>query len=127
MKVEFRKVPNTAKEFEIISNSVKFLGTFSKISNRLVKIDSEIIGNYEVECCKCGNEISKKIDEKINFTVSDGIFSSEDEKENEIIIEIDNHIIDFEEILNSELESFKSDYYVCDNCDTNEQFVDIEI
>jgi len=127
MQIEFRKVPNIEKEFEISLNSVKFLGTFSRISNKLVKITSQIKGNLDVECCKCGNSISKDLDESLVFTVCDGILSTQEEKEDEIIIEIDDHIIDFEEILQSELESIKSDYYICDNCTTNDNFVDIEI
>ena len=127
MKVEFRKVPNIEKEFKISLNSVNFLGTFSRISNKLVRIDAQIQGNYPVECYKCGNEFTVNIDENHIFTVSDGIFSSEDERENEIIIEIDNHIIDFEEILTSELESLNSEYHICDSCSTNDTFVDIEI
>jgi hypothetical protein len=127
MKIEFRKVPNIEKEFEISLNSVKFLGSFSRISNKLVRITSQIEGNLDVECCKCGNSIGKVIDENLIFTVSDGILSTKDEREDEIIIEIDDHIIDFEAILNSELESIKSDYYICDNCSTNDNFVDIEI
>jgi uncharacterized metal-binding protein YceD (DUF177 family) len=127
MKVEFRKVPNIEKEFKISLNSVNFLGTFSRISNKLVRIDAQIKGNYPVECYKCGNEFTVDIDENHIFTVSDGIFSSEDERENEIIIEIDNHIIDFEEILTSELESLNSEYHICDSCSTNDTFVDIEI
>ncbi|MCK5294243.1 MAG: hypothetical protein KAJ49_06280 [Arcobacteraceae bacterium] len=127
MKVEFRKVPNIAKEFKISLNSVNFLGTFSRISNKLVRIDAQIEGNYPVECCKCGKEFAVNIDEKHIFTVSDGIFSSHDERENEIIIEIDDHIINFEDILNSELESLNSEYHICNDCATSDNFVDIEI
>ena len=127
MKIEFRKVPNIEKFFEISFNSVNFLGTFSRISNKLVTIDSKIIGNYEVLCFKCGNKIDILLNEKQIFKVSDGIFSSDDENENEIIIECDNHIVDFEAILNSELESLNSDYHVCNNCNINKNFLDIEI
>jgi len=127
MKIEFRKIPNIPKEFEISSNSVKFLGIFSKITNKLVKIEANIIGDYDVECCKCGNKIIKKLNEKNIFIISDGIFSSENNDiDEEIIVEVDNHIVDFDEILQSELESIKSDYYICDNCTTNKRFVDIE-
>jgi len=127
MKIEFSKLPRNKNDFEISSDSVKFLGNFCRISGTIARIDSKIIGNYEVECCKCGNCITKSIDEHIIYTLSDAPLSSKDERENEIIIEINNHIVDFDEILNSELESIKSDYYICDNCSTNESFVDIEI
>ena len=42
MKIEFRKIPLQDSEFEISSNSVKFLGTFSKISSKLAKINSKL-------------------------------------------------------------------------------------
>ena len=41
MKIEFRKIPLNSSEFKIDLNSVKFLGTFSKISSKLAKIDGE--------------------------------------------------------------------------------------
>ena len=127
MKVEFRKVPHVPKEFKICVNSVDFLGTFSKISNKLARIDANIRGNFDVECYKCGKGLMINIDEKHVFTISDGVFDSENERENEIIIEVDNHILNFEDILNSELESLSSEYHTCKDCDTNDKFVDIEI
>lgn len=127
MKIEFSKLPRNENEFEINSGSVRFLGTFSRISGTIARIHSKFIGKYEVECCKCASLISKDINQEIVYTLSDGAISLKDERENEIIIEVTNHIVDFEDILNSELESIKSDYYICDNCDANEEFVDIEI
>jgi len=127
MKIEFSKLPRNKNDFEISSDSVKFLGNFCRISGTIAKIDSKIIGNYDVECCKCGNTINKSIDENIIYTLVDGSLSSKDEREDEVIIEVNNHTVDFDEILNSELESVKSDYYFCDNCNTNDEFVDIEI
>jgi hypothetical protein len=127
MKIDFSKLPRTENKFEIKSNSVSFLGTFCKITGTIARVNSNIVGKYDVECCKCAKNISKDIDEKIVYTLSDGSISLKDERENEIIIEIDNHIVDFESILNSELESIKSDYHICDDCTTNEEFVDIEI
>jgi len=127
MKIEFSKLPRNENEFEINSNSVKFLGTFSRISGTIARINSKIIGNCDVECCKCASIINKEINQEIVYTLSDGAISLKDERENEIIIEVNNHIVDFDDILNSELESIKSDYYVCNDCDINEEFVDIEI
>jgi len=128
MKIEFRKVPTTKKEFSYESNSVKFCGTLGKISSKLIDINSEFNGNVEVSCCKCGNNFNIPFQEKINFLASDGIYSSDDERDlNKIIIEIDNGFIDFEEILQSEIESFTSDYYICNNCENkDEKIIEIE-
>ncbi len=127
MKIEFRKIPLEDSEFEINSDSVKFLGTFSKMSSKLAKIDGHLSGSCEVDCCKCGTSFAKTLDEKVNFVVSDGIYSSENQQDEEfVIIEIEDHILDFDELLYSEIESLKSEYYVCNTCKKNDKFVEIE-
>ena len=126
MKIEFRKIPLQETEFEISSNSVKFLGTFSKISSKLAKIDSKLSGNYDVDCCKCGKTFEISVDFELQFLLSDGIYSSDKDEEEFVIIEVEDHILDFDEILHSELESLKSEYHVCDNCKNNDELVEIE-
>ena len=127
MKIEFRKVPQVPKEFSCEFASVKFLGTFCKISSRLVDIKSKIEGNVEVNCCKCGCSFTVPFNEEINFLLSDGIYSSNDERDlDKIIIEITNNVIDFEEILQGEIESFVSDYHICDKCSKIEDSIEIE-
>jgi len=126
MKIEFRKIPLQETEFEISSNSVKFLGTFSKISSKLAKINSKLSGNCDVDCCKCGITFDVPVDSEIEFLLSDGIYSSESNDEELVIIEVEDHFLDFNEVLHSELESLRSEYHVCDNCKTNDNLVEIE-
>ena len=127
MKIEFRKIPLELSEFEINSDSVKFLGTFSKMSSKLAKIDGTLSGSCEVDCCKCGVSFTNDLDEKTEFIASDGIFNSENQDNEEfVIIEIDDHILDFNEILQSEIESLKSEYYICDTCKNNDELVELE-
>lgn len=126
MKIEFRKIPLEESEFEISSNSVKFLGTFSKISSKLAKINSELIGNCEVDCCKCGKTFSIPVQNEVKFLVSDGIYSSDKNDEEFVIIEVDEHMLNFDDILHSEIESLKSEYHVCDTCKNNDELVEIE-
>lgn len=126
MKIEFRKIPLQETEFELSSNSVKFLGTFSKISSKLAKINSNLSGNYDVDCCKCGITFDVPVDSDIEFLLSDGIYSSESNDEELVIIEVEDHFLDINEVLHSELESLRSEYHVCDNCKTNDNFVEIE-
>jgi uncharacterized metal-binding protein YceD (DUF177 family) len=125
MKIEFRKVPLQESEFEIVSDSVKFSGTLSKISQKLAKVSAQIVGTFTVECCKCGKQIELELNEDVDLLVSDGIYSSTDDEEN-IVIEVENHIIDFDDILNSELESLRSEYHICEECENNEKLIEIE-
>jgi len=126
VKIEFRKIPLQECEFEIDLNSVKFLGTFSKISSKLAKINSKIFGTTDVDCCKCGITFNVPLDLEVKFLLSDGIYSSQNDDEEYVIIEVEEHLLDFNEILHSELESLKSEYHVCDACKNNNELVEIE-
>jgi uncharacterized metal-binding protein YceD (DUF177 family) len=127
MKIEFRKVPLHETEFSVSLDSVKFTGTFSKISSQLAKVEGRITGETTVDCCKCGTEFTVILDEKGRFLISDGIYSSDkDEQEDVIVVEVEDHIIDFDELLHSEIESYKSEYYICDSCKQSDDFVEIE-
>jgi uncharacterized metal-binding protein YceD (DUF177 family) len=127
MKIEFRKVPLQPKEFEFEDNSVKILGTFCKISQRLVECDAKIKGVIKTSCYKCGSDFDYNCDEDVNFLVSNGITNIENEDKNldQIIVEIEDGFIDFKEILDSEIESIKSEYYTCHNCN-EDSIVNIE-
>ncbi len=127
MKIEFRKVPLQPKEFTLEVDSVKFLGTFCKISSKLVDIKSKFSGDIEVNCCKCGTNFTIAVDEEVNFLLNDGVYSSDDERDlDKIIVEVDNGFIDFDEIIKSELESLKSDYHICDDCKKDKNLLEIE-
>ena len=117
MKIEFRKVPPTAKEFSTSFASVKLEGTFCKISSLLIKVDAHLTGNTDVNCCRCGDEEIIAIDEKIDFLLSDGIYN--DNESEDLVIEVENHTIDFDEIIESELASLGSDYHICQTCSSD--------
>lgn len=120
MKVEFRKVPFEPKEFSFSLDSVIFEGQFGRISPTLAKFDANISGKFLTSCYKCGKDTDVYIDERADFIVSDGIYS--DDKHEETVIEVDNNIIDFEQIVASELTSIGNDYHMCENCDSDDLF-----
>ena len=114
MKIEFRKVPQTTKELVVECNSVKIEGTFCKISQSLVKVDAVLLGNTDIDCCRCGITEIVEVDEELHLLLSDGIYNK-DESEY-LVIEVENSLIDFDEIIESELNSIKSDYHICKDC-----------
>ncbi|NVJ53874.1 MAG: hypothetical protein HWD90_09255 [Campylobacteraceae bacterium] len=120
MKIEFRKVPQSPKNFSAEFNSVKIEGTFCKISPSLVKIDSTLKGFTTVQCARCGEDDTVTLEEEFNFLISDGIFKNESSESDDLVIEIDDHMINFNEIIESELSSIYSDYHICNNCIDNE-------
>ena len=114
MKIEFRKAPQTSKELEIDYNSVKIEGTFCKISQSLVKVDAVLKGSTDIDCCRCGITEVIEVDEELHLLLSDGVYNK-DESEY-LVIEVENNLIDFDEIIESELNSIKSDYHICKDC-----------
>ena len=114
MKIEFRKAPQTTKELEFIHNSVKIEGTFCKISQSLVKVDAVLLGNTDIDCCRCGITEIIEVNEELHLLLSDGVYNK-DESEY-LVIEVENNLIDFDEIIESELNSIKSDYHICKDC-----------
>jgi hypothetical protein len=114
MKIEFRKAPQTPKELEIEYNSVKIEGTFCKISQSLVKVDAVLLGNTDIDCCRCGITEIIEVNEELHLLLSDGVYNK-DESEY-LVIEVENNLIDFDEIIESELNSIKSDYHICKDC-----------
>jgi hypothetical protein len=114
MKIEFKKVPQLPKEVSYVHASVKIEGTFCKISQSLVKIDAVLQGNTDIDCCRCGISNTILVDEKLNFLLSDGVYSNTESED--LVIEMENGLVDFDEIIQSELDSIKSDYYICDKC-----------
>ena len=114
MKIEFRKVPQINKELEFNYNSVKIEGTFCRISQSLVKIDAVLKGSTDIDCCRCGITEQIEVDEELQLLLSDGLY-----KEFRRVLfrsEVENSLIDFDEIIQSELNSIKSDYHLCDEC-----------
>ena len=114
MKIEFRKAPQTTKELVVEYNSVKIEGTFCKISQSLVKVDAELKGSTDVDCCRCGATEMIEVDEKLNLLWSDGVYKKDES--DYLVIEIEDSLINFEDIIESELNSIRSDYHICDDC-----------
>jgi len=114
MKIEFKKLPFTEKEFVNEFNSVKLEGTFCKISSTLAKVQVTLAGNTAVECCRCGKDYAILVDEDLEFLLSDGVYKNIDS--DELVFEVENNTVDFDQIIESELSSIKSDYHICNDC-----------
>ena len=127
MKIEFKKVSHQVKDFNLSFDNGQFFGSFLKTSSNFVELKSNIKSKEDVICCKCGTTFKSIFNEKLDFLLCDGIHSSNiDEKLDKIIIEIDNDFIDFREIYQSEIDSFKSDYHICSKCDNHKEPIELK-
>jgi len=115
MKIGFAKVGNKAIPFEITKGNLKFSGTLSKFSRYLIELEAKITGDLDVPCDICAEEFRNSVNESVKFHLSDGLSKVENDSL-EDIVEIENSTIDLDELLVSELELYKSNYFSCDNC-----------
>ena len=115
MKVTLRKITKTPLDFDIKSNKIIFKGYLQYHSGKLILLKADLTGSVDAECSKCGEEFELSLDEKIEFFISDGLYNDENNFDMDVV-ESFNASADLDELLNSELELIKSDYYSCKNC-----------
>lgn len=125
MIIEFRKVPATDTTFEIIKGDLKVSGTFFKINQKLVDIKMTMMGQVLVTCNRCAKEFSTSVEEEVELKVSDGVYTNTDEESNDLIYETFDSKINFDEIIDSEIEAIKLDYHFCSDCSDDDYEVEL--
>lgn len=123
MKVDFKKIKNQSYKFSIEKENIIFSGEFRK-NRDFVDIKGKIQKDLSIICDRCGKEFMLKLDEDILLKASDGAFRGNIEDCD--VVEFYDGFIDFDEILESEIESIKLDYHLCEQCKKDEDF-EIEI
>ncbi len=116
MKIEFRKIPYTKSEFNIIEDKICCSGSFYKESNKIIFCDISISGEVKSDCDRCGEEFDLKVSENATIKICDGISESEDLD----MVECQDHIVDFDEIARGEISSVLSGYHYCARCKNEE-------
>ena len=114
MKIEFKKVGFNQKEIKIDDKNLKLEGRIVRDNKDLVDLDATLLGDVVVECRRCGKEFVIPVDEKLHLKLSDGVYrGSLDEAD---VVEFYDGSIDFDELMESERESMRLDYHLCDEC-----------
>ncbi len=122
MKISFAKIANNQIPFELNSDGLNFNGGLKRISQNLVSCKGKIVGEIAHNCDRCGEDINLKLDEDVNLILSDGIYKDneenlDDNEENlDDAVEFFDGFINLDEVLTSEIEAFKSDYFYCEKC-----------
>jgi hypothetical protein len=115
MKVALRKIGKTPIDFEVKSDEITFKGYLQYDSGKLILLKADLYGFITTECNQCGEEFKLRVDEKIEFFISDGVYEDVNNIELDVV-ESFNSIADLDELLNSEIELIKSDYHSCKKC-----------
>ena len=115
MKVTLRKVGKTPSDFEIKSGKITFKGFLQYDADKLILLKAKLSGSLDLDCSSCGNEFNKKIDEDVEFFISDGLYEDDSGTLLDVVESFDS-TIDMDELLHSEVELIKSDYNNCPEC-----------
>lgn len=118
MKIEFDKVLKNQFDFNIQNEDINFSGYLKKINNNLILCKANLLGDFSHNCDSCAVRIVVNVNENLELFLSDGIYKSEEDNFIDVIEFFDGKI-DLNELLNSEIELLKSDYFYCDNCEKN--------
>lgn len=115
LKIGFSKITHTDYAFKLNVVEVEFSGILKRKNAKVVECRGKIKGKIPYNCDRCAKDIVLEIDESIEILISDGIFK-DDSHEIIDVIECFGGEIDMNEILNSEIEAYKSDYFYCEEC-----------
>lgn len=114
--IPFKHLNSTPLDFEVSVGNTLFVGTLVHKKGKIAQLNGTITGTVLIFCDLCAEQVEKTLNEEVSFYLSDGIIS---ENENELdIVEITTPMIDMEELLHSEIELIKSDYFCCSQCES---------
>lgn len=115
MKIAFKKLGSQPLHFEANRDNARFSGDLILKKGNVAQLNGTITGSISIPCDLCAEEIEHPLNEEVTFYLSDGIYEGSDEELD--IVEIDHNTIDLDELLHSEIELIKSDYFCCKNCE----------
>ena len=123
MKILFDKIGHTQKLFDHEIDGIVTSGSLVKSSYHRVLLQGDMRGRVELTCNSCGVAIGQDISIPLRLTISDQIIEDKDDLD---IIEFLNGEIDISFIIESEINSLKSDYHYCTQCDSSDELFEME-
>lgn len=117
MRVSFRKITTQSSPFSVSLGEIVCSGSFVKRNDGLVGVEGSLQGSLLLPCDLCGEEFELSLDEPFEAIASEGFYHPEEDSENsEFVVEFLDGELDFQELVQGELESVKTDYHVCPRC-----------
>lgn len=123
MKILFDKVGASPKPFEATFNKVDLVGTLIKSGHHRVLLDSNINGEVELTCDRCGDAYITSLSNKLKLILSDTMIEDKDDLD---IIEFLDGVIDITYIIESEINVLESTYHYCEKCDGSDEDFEVE-
>ena len=114
MKIAFHKVHNLDIPFEVTTDLATCKGVLSMKQKNLAKLEGVLEADLALSCDLCGEDVNIHYNEPLNIQISDGTYSNSNDDLD--IIESLDGFINLDEIVDSEINMIKSDYYYCNEC-----------
>lgn len=112
MKIDFRKIAAQPKAFSIQVGDLVFKGEVKRVERRLFRIDAILDGKLALICDRTGEEYIQAIKEDLVLYISNGIWDIQSQKIDDLdVIEFFDGFIDFEYILQSEIDLIRMQYH----------------
>ena len=114
MKIAFQKIKSQETPFEIKEDFIHFIGTLKFEKRNVIRMLATLDATFNRQCDRCGEEQSYTHKEDLNFIISDGPF--EDDTSDLDVIEFFDGFFILDDIIESEINLVKSEYFYCDSC-----------
>lgn len=114
MKIEFKKISSAPKSFSLKQGGLSFSGEVKRIETKLFEICALLEGKVTLICDRSGEEYQEQINENLVLFVSNGIWDKQSQNNSNDfdVIEFFEGFIDFEYILQSEIDSIQMQYHI---------------
>ncbi|MEA2028550.1 MAG: hypothetical protein U9N49_06195 [Campylobacterota bacterium] len=123
MKILFDKIGSTPKVFEYDQEAISIKGTLAKEGFHKVHLEAHLSGNIDLDCVRCGDSFKHDLDNDLDLIISDEVVETRDNLD---IIEFLDGVINIEDIVDSEINSLKSEYNYCKDCASSDEDFEVE-
>ncbi len=114
MKYAFVKLGQQPKHFSLRKDSLTLECDIFRKDHNIALLSGRIQGEILLRCDQSGEEFVKSIDEELVLYISNGLWDSQSQSEwmSFDVVEFFDGFIDIQYLLESEIESIKSDYHI---------------
>ena len=123
MRVTFHYEEKKDTPFHEEADGVIFDGVLQKTGSHSVNLQGEIKGTVAVQCNRCGTSIDYLLETPLKLTISDQVIETKDDLD---LIEFLDGKVDISFILQSEVNALKSAYHYCEQCEQNDEALEVE-
>lgn len=115
MKIAFKKITTQPKEVSLILDGVQLSGELYRLNATMLCLKGKLSGEITLVCDYSGEEFEERLDNPLVLYISDGFWDTQSQSkklDSFEVIEFFDGFVDLHYILESEIESLRSDYHV---------------